>query len=161
MNILKKYSGLFFLIFVFIIMFFIISLLPPGFYRKGQKFKREGFLAEPGQYPMSENGPLLGDSFKYTGTKTVANNSSYTNWWRFPIFSVGSYAQITNNLKYRKNPDDGQCITPDFCQALYEDKKNKTNISKPLPPVPPTSGQTRVNYYNTPYNLSPQQGYQH
>ena len=160
-SIITKYSGLLFLIFVFIILFSILSSLPNSFYMKGQEYEREGFLAEPGQYPASENGPLLGDSFKYTGTKTVANNSSYTNWWRFPIFSLGSYTQITNNLRYRRNPDDGECVRPDFCQALYKDAQNKTNVSKPLPPAPSVDGQTRVNYYNTPYNLSPQRGYQH
>lgn len=160
MNILK-YSGLLFLIFVFIVLFAFISTLSTNFYIKAHEFEQEGFLAmTPGQYPEADDKPLLTDTYPFIGKNTVSDSSSYDHWWHYPIFSLGSYAQITNNLRYRRNPDDGTCIRPGFCGALYKSIKNKTNISQPLPPVPNGCGQTRVNYYNTPYNLSPGTGYQ-
>jgi len=85
----------------------------------------------------------------------ITANSITDVWWKRPIFPVGSYAQITNNLRYRKNPDDGECTTIDFCDSLYKDIRNKSNYVFPLPPVPTElkSGTKRVNYFNTPYNL--------
>ena len=72
---------------------------------------------------------------------------------------MGSYAQITNNLRYRNNPDDGQCRRSEFCGALYKDNQLMSNISKPLGPVPDTPG-TRVGYFRTDENLflGPQPG---
>jgi len=108
----------------------------------------------PGNYPASEDGPLLSKEYSFTGRKTVSNNNNSDIWWHFPIFKVGSYAQVTNNLKYRRNPDDGTCVRADFCGALYKDNQLETNISKPLPPAPLITGSsTRVNYYTTDENL--------
>ena len=66
------------------------------------------------------------------------------------LFKLGSYKQITNNLKYYDNPDNGTCIRADFCGALYKNKKDtNTNITLPLPPV---KQGLRVGYFITePY----------
>jgi len=59
-------------------------------------------------------------------------------------------------LKYRRNPDDGTCITADFCGVFYKDNQLKTNISKPLPPAPNVRPDAvRVGYYLTNSNLIP------
>lgn len=115
----------------------------------------EGFqnLANPGLYPTSDDLPLLADTYPYTGTKTVSTNNYQDIWWKYPVFRVGSYAQITNNLKYWENPDDGECIRADFCGALYENKKIRSNLSEPLPPVEFSPNEVRVNYYNADKNL--------
>ena len=111
-------------------------------------------LANPGEYPSSEDKPLLTDNYPYTGSKDVSRNSSEDNWWYYPIFKVGSYTQITNNLKYRRNPDDGECSRAEFCGALYHDNQPESNISKPLPPAPLIDNENvRVGYYTTNNNL--------
>jgi hypothetical protein len=122
----------------------------------------EGFqnLANPGLYPASDDLPLLADSYPYTGSKSVTSNNYQDIWWKYPVFRVGSYAQITNNLKYWENPDDGECIRADFCGALYGDKKIQSNIAQPLPPTEFSREGARVNYYNanTSLFLGPQAG---
>jgi hypothetical protein len=75
-------------------------------------------------------------------------------WWRYPIFQVGSFKQMTNNIRYPNNPDDARCTPADVCYALYKDKKIGSNIVTPLPPVDPNSG-TRVGYFATDENLLP------
>lgn len=122
--------------------------------------KTEGYtnynLANPGIFSNSENDLLLKDSYDFTGRKTVNKNNYNDIWWNYPVFGVGSYSQITNNLRYRKNPDDGVCITADFCGALYKDKHLASNVAKPLPPAPEIKpGSKRINYFLTEYNLLP------
>jgi hypothetical protein len=145
-----KSKGYCIIFIIIIVLAVIVSTLPNSF------SKKEGFvniLAEPGKYPNSDDGPIL-NSYKFTGRKTVNSNNYNNIWWNYPIFSLGSYAQVTNNLRYRKNPDDGVCITADFCGALYKDKQMKSNISKPLSPSPLVTPSTvRVNYYATSPNL--------
>ncbi len=69
-------------------------------------------------------------------------------WWHYPIFKVGSFDQITNNLKYPNNPDIGNCMRAEFCGALYKTKHLKSNHIKPLLPVNDSCG-TRVGYFST------------
>jgi len=112
----------------------------------------------PGIYSKSSNDYdlLLKDSYDFTGRKTVNKNNYNDIWWNYPVFGVGSYSQITNNLRYRKNPDDGVCITADFCGALYKDKHLASNVAKPLPPAPEMKpGSKRINYFLTEHNLLP------
>lgn len=148
--IMTKYSGILFLLVIFIVLFAIISTFSSKFYDKALLFSKDGYenLANAGEYPDSEDKPLLIDSYNFTGRKGVSANNNATNWWQYPIFKVGSYSQITNNLRYRKSPDDGSCIAPEFCGALYKDKHIASNVTKPLPPVQEDSMKKRVNYYH-------------
>jgi hypothetical protein len=108
----------------------------------------------PGDYPTSTELPILTDSFPYTGKKDVSRNTQSDIWWHYPRFKVGSFTQITNNLKYPNNPDNGDCRPSEFCGALYKDKQISSNISKPLPPSPlVTTESVRVGYYTTHKNL--------
>ena len=100
-----------------------------------------------GKYPISEDLPILEADYPLTGAKGVSNLGSADLWWHQPIFGVGSFEQITNNIRYPKNPDNGTCTAANFCGALYKDKHNKSNFSKVLPPTPFGEG-ARVNYYN-------------
>ena len=97
---------------------------------------------------------LLEDSYPLTGKKGISNNNAYNIWWHYPIFKVGSYDQITNNIRYPNNPDEGTCMPASMCGALYKEKQLKSNYVKPLPPVDPNSG-TRVGYFATDINLLP------
>lgn len=65
-------------------------------------------------------------------------------WQEYPIFKVGSYAQMTNNIRYPKNPDVGQCRPESMCNVLYGDRQEM-----PEPDVPPVEGKVRVGFYNT------------
>ena len=95
---------------------------------------------------------LLADVYRYTGKKNVSNDNSSKIWWHYPIFPVGSYEQITNNLRYHYNPDNGTCSRAEFCGALYHDKHNPSNIQTPLPLVDYDCSKPRVNYYRTEWN---------
>ena len=133
---LNGYKGMLFLLTIL-----VLSLL----FRNPLKGLMEGFS-------NVNVGDSLLDSFSSTGSKYVNNNTYNNIWWKYPIFPISSFEQITNNLRYRNNPDNGKCITADFCGVLYNDIKNKSNYIYPLPPVPDTEGQ-RVNYYRTGANL--------
>ena len=143
---------LFFLLFVIIISSFLFPL------PKIENFSSYT-LAERANYPVSEIEPLVYESYPYTGKKTVSNNTASDVWWHFPIFKEGSYAQITNNLKYQRNPDNGICVGSEFCGVLYKDNQKGSNYTYPLPPVGDGPG-TRVGYFRTPQNLflGPQPG---
>ena len=97
---------------------------------------------------------LVEDSYPWTGRKGISNNDANSIWWHYPIFEVGSYDQITNNIRYPNNPDEGTCMPASMCGALYKEKQLKSNYITPLPPVDPTSG-TRVGYFTTDINLLP------
>jgi hypothetical protein len=101
-----------------------------------------------------DNDILLEDEFPITGRKTISNEGSQQLWWHYPIFKVGSYDQITNNIRYNNNPDDGTCTPASMCGALYKEIKNKSNYVKPLPEVNPDCG-TRIGYFTTSDNLLP------
>jgi len=151
---------IFFGILIFIMI--CIALGNTGIFSGNNKFLKEGLqnLANPGEYPYSTEYPLLEGSYPYTGSKTVSNKDYNDIWMKYPVFRVGSYEQITNNLRYWSNPDDGECVRADMCDALYKDKEVLSNVIQPLGPVPETMSGVRVNYYNTDQNLflGPQAG---
>ena len=140
------YFGLFLILFVFI------------FSLKSFKKRLLGFtnynLAEPGIYPSSVDLPILSEVYPYSGSKTVSDDSYPDIWWHYPVLKTGSYKQITNNLRYYRNPDEGTCMPASMCGALYHDKFLKSNYIEPLPPLNPDCG-TRVGYFDTNINLLP------
>jgi hypothetical protein len=104
----------------------------------------------PGNYPLMDDKVIL-DDYKQIGKNQTSNKNYNQIWWKYPIFSLGSYEQITNNLQHRYNPDDGTCIRADFCDALYFSKHSKSNIINPLPPAEEGSG-ARVGYFRSEPN---------
>ena len=119
-------------------------------------FNREGFsgindLSTPGDFPKSVNQVIL-DDFPLIGKNKTSDNNYDEIWWKYPVFSLGSYKQITNNLKHHRNPDQGTCIRADFCGAAYNDNKDKkTNIITPLPEAEEGEG-ARVGYFRSEPN---------
>jgi hypothetical protein len=91
---------------------------------------------------------LLQDTYLPTGNKEISKNDAYDIWWHYPVFEVGSYAQITNNIKYPNNPDDGTCMPASMCETLYKNKQTLSNHVYALPPVQDNEHAVRVNYYN-------------
>ena len=146
-------------IFLFLILVLAIGL--PIFCKIPDSLKniRDGFsnytlAGAYGDLPCSETNVLVQDTYPITGINSVSDQTAEKMWWRYPIFAVGSFKQMTNNIRYPNNPDDATCTAADFCYALYKDKKIGSNIIKPLPPVDPNSG-TRVGYFATSENLLP------
>jgi hypothetical protein len=145
----------------------IFSLISAQIIHHGSRVFREGFHSSlsnshsallsqySGGYPEQ---PLLLDTkgtkviYAPSGKTEISDNTAADIWWHYPIFNVGSFAQLTNNLKYPKNPDDGKCTPASMCQTLYLDRvSGPPNEIYPLPPVvekAPDSGFVRVNYYN-------------
>ena len=120
----------------------------------GRRRREMGRIASPPhEYalgPGSAEGAyaLLGDVFPFIGGDNAVPDVEYQDvWWKYPVFQVGSYAQITNNLRSIKNPEDGQAMPSDFCGAFYGDRRQpESNYVLPLPPVPPGPGP-RVGYF--------------
>lgn len=141
--------------FLFLFSVLIVSVIL--YYLNINILKVEGFdnniLATPGDYPKSLDGPEL-NFYPLTNNNGVSNNNASNMWWHYPIFKVGSYKQITNNIRYPNNPDEGTCMPAEFCGALYKDRQLESNIVEPLPPVPECPG-ARVNYYRSDSNLLP------
>jgi hypothetical protein len=100
----------------------------------------------------SESDLLVKDMYPPTGSLGISNNTANDIWWHKPVFKLGSYEQITNNIRYSNNPDVGSCMPPSMCGALYHDNQIKTNYSKILPQLNPGCG-TRVGYFDTNSNF--------
>lgn len=106
------------------------------------------------KYPIPETDLLVEDTYPATSRKGISNNGAANIWWHYPTFQLGSYDQITNNIRYPNNPDEGTCMPASMCQTLYKEKQLKTNYVKPLAPINPNCG-TRVGYFDTSINLLP------
>lgn len=105
-----------------------------------------------GQYPASQTEVLVQDTYPPIGKNQISNDGAYNIWWHYPTFKLGSYDQITNNIRYSNNPDIGGCMPASMCGALYHDKFIESNYITPLQPVNPNSG-TRVGYFATEKQL--------
>jgi hypothetical protein len=105
-----------------------------------------------GAYPEAQTSILVQDTYPAIGKNQLSNDTAANIWQDYPTFEVGSYAQITNNLRYPDQPDDGTCMPAGMCNALYYKKNIGSNYVMPLPPVPLNCGR-RVGYFDTGVNL--------
>ena len=80
----------------------------------------------------------------------VSNQTYSREWKNYPIFNIPSYSQMTNNLRYFKNPNIAISSPEDFLDTFYNNKSNISNIVKPgaIKPIV-TQGNPRVGYWNT------------
>jgi hypothetical protein len=160
MSILYMKPFLFYSLCVFLIIF-IVLVSAYSIKRNNDKFLKEmekvkenytnySLEEATGKFPNATEKLLVQDSYHPTGNKYISDNTSNDIWWHYPTFQEGSYDQITNNIKYPNNPDEGTCMPASMCQTLYKDSNNKSNYVYALPPVAmgPTNA-VRVNYYNT------------
>lgn len=99
----------------------------------------------PGVYPLSTEVPLLNE-YPLKNMNALSNNTAEDNSSYYPIFD-SSYKQITNNVKYWASPNNGKCTPPDFCGALYKNKQ--INTPKTPAPIPFSSPDIRVNFYDS------------
>lgn len=105
-----------------------------------------------GSVPDSQTKVLVQETYPPIGKNEISNDNASDIWWHYPTFKLGSYAQITNNIRYPNNPDIGSCTPASMCGALYHDKFLGTNYVNPLPPINPDCG-TRVGYFTTDEQL--------
>jgi hypothetical protein len=139
----------------FILLILLALILAYFNYKKSFEGYSNYILANAnGHYPNAQTQVLVQDTYPAIGQNQISNNTAENIWWHYPIFSLGSYDQITNNIKYPNNPDEGTCMPASMCGALYHDKRIGKNYIHPLPPVNPVCG-TRVGYYSTNVNLLP------
>jgi hypothetical protein len=152
--------------YIFLIIIIILALGLPLFYNMFNSIKmiekytgyditsNPGLGDDQGKYTFSQTSVLVEDIYPLTGRNGISNNGASNIWWHYPIFELGSYDQITNNLRYSDNPDEGTCMPASMCGSLYKEKHLGTNYVKPLPPINPECG-TRVGYFTTDINLLP------
>ena len=144
------------LLFVFIILLLIALLLfstKVNLFQKTEGYTNYNLEGATGNYPDAENNILVQD-FYPRKDNVVSENNNQNIWWHYPTFKLGSYDQITNNIRYSNNPDIGKCTPSEFCGVLYKDNQEKTNYVKPLPPVDVNCG-TRIGYFATDINMLP------
>jgi hypothetical protein len=140
---------------LFFILIIVLAIGIPAVFKYSRYV--EGYVslnlaATPGEFPKSQTDVLVQDFYPPIGKNQLSTDGANDIWWHRPIFKVGSYAQITNNIKYPNNPDVGSCTPAGMCGALYHENQEASNYVKPLPPVNPECG-TRVGYYSTDENL--------
>ena len=100
-----------------------------------------------GEYPDAQTHVLVQDTYPPIGKNQISDDTSNDIWQSYPTFTLGSYDQITNNIRYPRNPDIGRCTPATMCGALYHQKDLGNNTITPLPPVSETG--TRIGYFTT------------
>ena len=110
-----------------------------------QNYRDRAFLAQ------SEEKPLLDNMYP------VLKNGEHLpqkDMWKYePVFEVGSFRQITNNIRYPINPDNGSCTPGSMCGVMYGNREWGNNEVHALPQVPFRPDETRVGYYNAKERL--------
>jgi hypothetical protein len=146
-----KWQPLLFLFLVMLVALLVGNIAGPSFLRLEEPFVNRDLLAAPGAYPFSEDNGLLVDSdYQETGAQHTGNKGAADMWWQQPVFGVGSYQQITNNIRYPRATDEGRCTPAEFCDVLYRDREpKKTNVVSVLPPVGECSDSDRNGYFHT------------
>lgn len=117
------------------------NLLPMNIHSSGSSGsgdKKESTIAP---YTLLDYYPVIDPSGK------LGDKSAQDLWWHYPTFKVGSYDQITNNIRYPDNPDVGQCQPESMCNVIYGDRQEHSNYITPLGEAP--SSGVRINYYST------------
>jgi len=136
---------------VFLLLLIILALGLPlvfNFSNIYEGYSNSSLEQATGKFPDAQTKLLVQNTYPPIGKNELSNNTSNDIWMDYPIFQLGSYEQITNNIRYPDNPDEGTCMPASMCGALYHDKKTGDNYVKLLPPVNPDCG-TRVGYFTT------------
>jgi len=140
---------------IFLILLIVLAIGLPLFFKLSKSF--EGYTnytldGAMGDFPDAQTTVLVQDTYPAIGKNQLSNDNASDIWQDYPIFTLGSYAQITNNIRYPDNPDEGTCMPASMCGALYHEKKTGDNYVKVLPQINPNCG-TRVGYFDTDEQL--------
>ena len=146
---------------VFLILLIVLAIGLPLFFKLSKSIKTpipmEGYTnytldGAMGDFPNAQTTVLVQDTYPAIGKNQISNDTASDIWQHYPIFTLGSYDQITNNIRYPDNPDEGTCMPASMCGALYHEKKTGDNYVKVLPQINPNCG-TRVGYFDTDEQL--------
>jgi len=141
---------------IFLLLLIILALGLPlifNFSNVLEGFSNYSLDQATGNFPDAQTKVLVQNTYPPIGKNQISDNTANDIWWHYPIFKLGSYAQITNNIRYPNNPDEGTCMPGSMCGALYDKKKIGNNYITPLPLVNSVSG-TRVGYFTTNNQLT-------
>ena len=107
-------KSILFLLFILVVGLYLAPMqeMLEGF--KGYKRYKSDVLSVPGEFPRSVDKPIL-DDFPLINSNGVSVNNASDIWQDYPVFGLGSFEQITNNIRYNRNPDDGTCSRAEFC----------------------------------------------
>jgi hypothetical protein len=147
---MKSYLFLFLILVVALTIPLLFNIKNPLELLEG--FSNPALANTPGIYPEAQTQVLVQDTYPAIGKNQLSNNTAADIWKDYPIFELGSYAQITNNIRYPDNPDEGTCMPASMCGALYDNAYLGSNTIHTLPPVKKGCGR-RINYYDTHDNL--------
>jgi len=145
---------------VFLLLILVLAIGLPLFFKISGSFKKiENYSnytldQASGSFPKAQTEVLVQDTYPAIGKNEISDKTANDIWWQYPVFKLGSYKQITNNIRYPDTPDNGTCMPASMCDALYNEKFLKSNYTEPLPPLNPECG-TRVGYFDTDVNLLP------
>ena len=148
------------LVFLLLVLVLVLAFIIPLFliisesFRNIETFSNYTLDQANGDFPKAQTEVLVEDTYPAIGKNQISDNNSSDIWWQYPVFKLGSYKQITNNIRYPDTPDEGTCMPASMCGALYNEKFLKTNYIEPLPQLNPECG-TRVGYFDTDVNLLP------
>lgn len=109
------------LLFLFLILFvaLLVGQLLPDSWAPG-RVAREAFVPLlPAGYPRSLETNQLTPPFPQGDMDPAHWKSASDNWFHEPVYALGSYAQVTNNVRYPSSPDNGSCTPPSFCGSFY------------------------------------------
>ena len=95
------------------------------------------------------------DNYLLKGLFPISNNpvsrQQYSrDWDLYPVFSIPSFNQMTNNLRYYNNSSIAHETPEDFLDTFYGSKSAKSNIVSygHITPIV-TQHEPRVGYWNT------------
>lgn len=140
---------------IFLVVILVLAIGLPLFFKISntiEGYSNYSLAGAMGDFPDAQTKVLVQDTYPPIGKNQISNDTANDIWWHYPTFEVGSYDQITNNIRYPDNPDVGRCTPASMCGALYHEKHIGSNYIKPLPPLNPDSG-TRVGYFDTNVQL--------
>lgn len=111
--------------------------------KNGKNGKKEGFTTlKNGEYPIVHSKLPLDDWYPVVNMPTDFKYSTLSKLYpRFPAKSMR-----TNNIRYWANPDNGTCVIPHQCQAMYGNIVPEKFVQ---PTAPQWGGGLRVNFYET------------
>lgn len=115
---------IFLLLLILIVLAIRLPLIISKFYKNFEGYSNYSLDQAIGAVPDSQTQVLVQDTYAPIGLNQLSNNGANDIWMEYPIFQLGSYDQITNNIRYPNNPDNGTCMPASMCNALYYDKKH-------------------------------------
>ncbi len=119
---------------IFIIIFILFVVLSSPRLEDVNGYALESF-SQHQQKQHNNTLLLLDDSYPVHITNGAVGQNNKTK--------MSSFAQITNNFRFPRNPDNGSNHSG---IVFYDSIKNKTNIVRQLPPV--VKGRKRVGFFS-------------